>query len=138
MKKTQLMCAYLLNSSVQFKSNCRFSAKKLPLPPGRCRKDFFFFHMVSLAAIECDQCIFFFSFWWCLWFFAMFLNDSLRNAQVWYDLELGSQIGLGKYINNYTSKCTLWYLCVKFRKNWQRDNSTNQLLKLLYLYEIAY
>ena len=39
-KKTQLMFAYLLNKAVQVTSNCRFSAKKLPLPPGRCRKDF--------------------------------------------------------------------------------------------------
>ena len=36
------MCAYLLNKSVQYESSCcRFSAKKLPLPLGRCRKDFF-------------------------------------------------------------------------------------------------
>ena len=40
------MRAYLLNKSVQFKSNCRFSAKKLPLPPGRCQKDFFIFFFI--------------------------------------------------------------------------------------------
>ena len=40
-KKSELMCAYLLNKSFQYKSNCRFSAKELPLLPGRCRKDFF-------------------------------------------------------------------------------------------------
>ena len=39
------MCAYLLNESVQYKLNCTFSAKKQPLPPGRCRKDFFYFYM---------------------------------------------------------------------------------------------
>ena len=42
-----------------------------------------------------------FSFRWCLWFFAIFWNDFLWIAQIWYDPELGSQIGLDKYINNY-------------------------------------
>ena len=40
MKKTEIMYAYLLNKSVQSKSYCRFSAKKPPLLPGTCRKDF--------------------------------------------------------------------------------------------------
>ena len=40
------MRAYLLNKAVLFKSVCRFSAKKLPLPPGRCWKDFFILKFV--------------------------------------------------------------------------------------------
>ena len=31
-------------------------------------------------------------------------NDSLQYAHAWYDPELGSQRGLGKYINNSISQ----------------------------------
>ena len=38
------------------------------------------------------------------------MNDSLQNAQVWYDPELGSQIGLDKYINNDSLRnAQVWY-----------------------------
>ena len=46
--------------------------------------------------------VFLFFIAWYLWFFAIFFNDSLRYAHTWFSPELVSQIGLDKYINNYT------------------------------------
>ena len=49
---------------------------------------------ISLAAIGRDQRIFFLSDG---------VFDSLRYAQVWFNPELGTQIGLDKYYNDKSS-----------------------------------
>ena len=79
---------------------------------------------VSMAAIRRDQRIFsFFPSDGSDWFFAIFLNDSLRYAQIRFDPQLGTQIDLDKY--NVDSSTTKLY-----------TNMKNNLHKHRYLWKV--